>query len=386
MSQGGFPRVANLCRVLWNGGVQRTAIAQTEGLRALGFEVDLYFLRRVSEVAFPLPPGTRVLDRPIGRLGLTGLQRVITAWFAGHRGRDATVDLDRLWAARRAVRKYDVAIYNDQYASLLGIWNRFAHSQPYVMVFHEFYPKVATGPRSWLLNPFADLIDALSVLLAPAIVTTSGATQSRLDRIVPGRTRLARLGAPPPSPGLALPDRDRRSVFSITIWDRGRHPELYLEVAKRNPEFRVVLAGVWADPDHLAEVREQARALPNVTITGAISEADRMALQAGALLYLRYGFGESGPGIGGLEALSCGSIVICNRGLGLAEIISNGQNGFVLATPDPDEASKLLTEIDRMSPEQLARISRAAVETAKENSWARHSQVLAEALRSVVRG
>lgn len=386
MSRNAAPlRVANICRVLWNGGVQRTAIAQTEGLRSLGYVVDLFFLRRTGDVAFQLPPGTTVEESPSRPTLMSGIQRTLTSWFAGHRGKDATVDLDRLWFARRVVRQYDVVLYNDQYASFLGIWNRVVRRQPYVLMFHEFYPKVATGPRTWILNPLADLIDLVSILFAPAIVTESSSTKARLDRIAPGRTRLARLGAPTARPVPPPADRDRRAVFSITVWDRGRHPELYLELARRCPQFRIILAGIWADPAHLEEVRAQAASLPNLTVTGAISEGDRMDLEARALLYLRYGFAEAGPGVGGLEALACGSLVICNQGLGISEIISDGRNGFVLERADPAETSQLLLRIDAMPITEIERISRAAKETASENSWPRHCEALSEALQSVAR-
>jgi glycosyltransferase involved in cell wall biosynthesis len=377
-------RVANVCRVLWNGGVQRTSIAQTEGLRSLGYRVDLYFLRTVDQVAFSLPVGTIVCDSPPRSSWLSEIQRLITSWFASHRGTDATVDLDRLWALRATTREYSVVIYNDQWASLLGIWNAFVRKQPYVLMFHEFYPKVTTGLRSWMLNPLADLIDAVCILVAPAIVTESSSTKTKLDRIVSGRTRLARLGTPSLHAVPALADRDRRLIFSITVWDRGRHPELYLEVARLCPNFHIVLAGIWTDPQHLEQIRSLAAFVPNLSITGPVSEQDRMAWEAKALLYLRLGFAEAGPGVGGLEALSSGSVVICNRGLGLSEIISDGRNGFVLDRADPIEISRLLTRIDNMSTDELGRISQAAKDTARENSWQRHCQVLSEAIQTVV--
>jgi glycosyltransferase involved in cell wall biosynthesis len=208
----------------------------------------------------------------------------------------------------------------------------------------------------------------------------------RLDRIIPGRSRLARLGAPPStfrgSPG----QRDRRAVFSITVWDRGRHPELYIELARLCPEFRITLAGIWTDTVHLEEIRRQAAECPNLKITGPISESERLKLETEALLYLRYGFDESGPGLGGLEALASGSLVLCNRALGLSEIIDDGRNGFILERADPVETSKLLRRIDKMTIDDLTRISEAARTLAEENSWEVHCQVLSEAILAATGG
>jgi glycosyltransferase involved in cell wall biosynthesis len=375
-------RVANLCRILWNGGVQRTAIAQTEGLRALGCEVDLLFLRRVKDVELPLPSGTRILPGPPRPSALAELQESVTAWFAGHRGDDATLDLDRLWSARGLLRDYSVVVYNDQYAAVVGIWNRLTRGQPYVMMFHEFFPRVSKGPLARVLYAFADLVDAVSILLAPRIVTTSSATQARLDRMVPGRSTLGRLGAPATTAPAALSMRDRRRVFSITVWDAGRHPELYLELARLRPEFHFTLAGIWGDPDALVEFRRRAAEVTNLTVTGPISEATRSQLQTESLIYLRYGFDETGPGLGGLEGLAAGSLVICNRGLGLSEVLENGRNGFVLEKADIQETSALLRRIDRMDATELESISRAAERLSKEQSWGKHCEVLLAAIRS----
>ena len=375
-------RVAYLCRVLWNGGVQRTAIAATEGLQALGYDVELIFLRRTSDANYSLPRGTIVTEAPANSSPITRAQQAITSLFAGHRGIDATVDLDRLWAVRDLVAEFDVVIYNDQYASLLGIWNYIWGRRPYVMMLHEFYPKVASGWMSFLLNPFADLLDWFCILLAPAVVTTSVKTLNRLDRVVPGRSVLARLGSPTVS--APIPDssiRDRRTVLSITVWDRGRHPEMYVALAQCCPEFHFILAGIWADRHHFESVKSEASGVPNLTITGPITEDERQRIQDRALLYLRYGFDEAGPGMGGLEALAKGSIVICNRGLGLSEIIEDGKSGFILNAADVAETATLFRKIDCLSDEQISQISAAARQVAQTNSWEAHCRVLAEAIQ-----
>ena len=88
-ARGSGPRVAVLCRILWNGGVQRVAIAQTQALRRLGIPASLFFLRRVAEVAFDLPPGTFFFADPVQAGALVRLQGCITTLFAKHRGLDA---------------------------------------------------------------------------------------------------------------------------------------------------------------------------------------------------------------------------------------------------------------------------------------------------------
>jgi glycosyltransferase involved in cell wall biosynthesis len=376
-------RVANLCRVLWNGGVARAAIAQTEALRSIGFDCDLIFLRATPDIAYSLPVGTRILEDSNGRPARTArtLSRAITRWFAEHRGADASVDLDLLWGARTVLRPYSVVIYNDQYAGLLGMLLRIVRGQPYVQMFHEFYPDESRGAGSRLLRPLADGLDRLTILVAPALVATSSRVAERIERLAPGRTFLARLAAPePPTSPTPAVERDRHEVFSVTVWDRGRHPELFLDLARAAPDYRFTLAGIWTDPAHLDEFRRAALAVPNLTVTGAISEDRRVELMNRALLYLRVGYNESGPGMGGLEALSAGSLVIANRGLGLSEILTDGVDGFVLEGAQPSEIAGLLRRIGSLTPHSLEQISSSARELARRHSWTAHAEVLGEAI------
>jgi glycosyltransferase involved in cell wall biosynthesis len=376
-------QVANLCRVLWNGGVARAAIEQTEALRDLGYDCDLLFLRAAPDVAYSLPAGTRILEiaGEVGTGTLRDLSRAVTRWFAEHRGADASVDLDLLWRARAPLRPYSVAIYNDQYAGLLGVVLRLVRRQPYVQMFHEFYPTESRGAGSRLLRPLADGLDRLTILVAPAVVATSARVAQRIEAFAPGRTYLARLAAPdPPATSTPVGQRDRQEVFSVTVWDRGRHPEMFLELARAAPDFRFTLAGIWTDPTHLEEFRRSASEVPNLTVTGPISEARRVELMTRALLYLRVGYNESGPGMGGLEALAAGSVVIANRGLGLSEILTDGVDGFILDGVEPRDIASLLRRIGGLTPTGLERISSAARTLARQHSWAAHARVLAEAI------
>jgi glycosyltransferase involved in cell wall biosynthesis len=376
-------RVAGVCRLLWNGGVQRVAIAQIEGLRNRGWIADLFFLRATGDASYTLPDRSHILlnEEPERRGPVAALSQRITRLFAAHRGEHATVDLDLLWKLRERLDEYDVTIFNDQYGAILGIYRRLTRGRTYVTMFHEFYPKVARRASRRVLYPLADLLDAVSILIAPVIVTTSQRTFDRLARIVPGKVLLARIGCDIAPARPAIENRDRRQVASITVWDEGRHPELYLEVARRLPQFTFVLAGGWADEEHFRRFHADAGAVSNLRITGPISEAERLHLLGSSLVYLRLGFGESGPGMGGLEALGQGSIIVANAGLGISEILTDGTDGFVTEGDTPEAVARTVERIDRMSLEELDQLSRAAYALAERHSWAAHNAIVEQALR-----
>ncbi|MGH9917587.1 MAG: glycosyltransferase family 4 protein [Nitrososphaerales archaeon] len=381
-----LPRVAVVCRLLWNGGVQRVAIEQTRALRDIGLDCDLVFLRRVENSTYLLPDGTRILSLSDSTRGeANAILRSVTGLYAGHRGQEATVDLDLIFRARRAIRAYDIVIYNDQYAALAGVWNRLTAGQPYVLMFHEFFPRVSKRLSRKLLYPLASLLDATSILLAPGVVTTSTKIYARLSRIVPGRVFLARLASPAPRAVARDLQTTRKRVLSVTVWDRGRHPELIIEVAKLLPEFEFTIAGFWAEEAFRAEVEKSASMLPNVLVTGTIPEDQLKGLYESNLIFMRFGYGESGPGMGGLEALSFGCIVIANEGLGIAEVIRDGVDGFIASDLSPGTIATLLRRIDAMDDATLGVHSEHALKLAGQLSWHEHGRVLTEAIKSVLR-
>lgn len=379
-------RVAYVCRVLWDGGVQRVAIAQVEQLRANGISCDLIFLRAAASHTFSLPSGTRILERGDREppSGVRQLSRAATALFARHRGPEASVDLDLLWQVRRTLQAYDVVLYNDQYGGLLGAYLRLTRGQPYLLLLHEFFPTESIGVRA--LRPLAHFLDEMMLLLAPRVLVFSPDIAARVGRRYPGRLALLHYGAPPVSDPIPVGIRDRRSVLSLTVWDRGRHPETLLELARLAPEFKFVMAGQWADSDHFREFQRQAEGQTNLLLTGAISEERRLALLRKSLVYLRLGYGESGPGMGGLEALANGSVVISNRGLGLSKMLDSGVDGFVTEGSQPSELAEVLHRIDALSIQELESISRKASALADRFAWpAQRAELAREVVQVALR-
>lgn len=373
-------RILNVCRILWNGGVQRVSIGETIALRKLGVSCDLVFLRSTGNAPYDLPEGTRILSPPGAKSG-HGLSRWITRIFGGHRGEQATVDIDLIWQSRTLAKGYDVLLFNDQYAALSGAYLRLTRRQAYVLTWHEFYPKVSRSPWRLLFFPVADAIDAFSLLLAPSIVTTSRKCFNRLERIVPGRTTLARIGFPDPVSPARSRWAARRLVVALTVWDRGRHPEFYLTLASLLPDFQFTLVGVWTDPEHLAAMMEESRTLPNVRITGQVSEEERVSLLNSAGVYTSFGYSESGPGMGGLEAVSLGLVVLANRGIGISELLSDGRNGFIAEPFTLEVAAAKLRRIAALSPAEFDQVAALGQALCSEYSWSEHGKHVLEAAR-----
>ncbi len=381
-------RIAVLVRILWIGGVQRAAIEGVKGLKALGQDCDLIFIRKASS-SYELPAGTRILfnakeskDRKWSKV-----LWFVTSVFAKHRGRDATVDLDLMIEANRVVREYDLVVYSDQWVALIGLWNKIRLGKPFILFLNEFFRRPPSGKLYPILMVPAVLWDHLVIAFADGIITTSTYNYKILAK-KRRRVWLARLGCTEAKPSGT---RRRRQVLSLTLWDRGRNPWIYLEIAKSLPDVEFVLAGVWAEEDFREEVRQAARALPNVRITGELSEDERESLLEESLIYLRFGradrgpgMAERGPGMGGLEALGHGCIVVANSDLGISEIITHGVDGFILKKTSASEAAHRLREILSLDEKRLELLGSAARALCRRVSWTEHAKVILQAANEVM--
>ncbi len=83
------------------------------------------------------------------------------------------------------------------------------------------------------------------------------------------------------------------------------------------------------------------------------------------------------------EAMATGVPAITTTGAGAADVIANGENGFVL--PEPLDVDLLAGTLDRLAadPELRHRIGRAAQKRARTLTWKQHGQEVEAAMRQI---
>ena len=102
-------KIAIIVRILWPGGVQRTAFAEAEGLTRLGNDVDLIFIRKTNRYTYNSKILYKVIyDDKVNSRFLAKLLRKITTHYNPQRGSDATVDLDLIRKFEHSIKKQDI--------------------------------------------------------------------------------------------------------------------------------------------------------------------------------------------------------------------------------------------------------------------------------------
>jgi glycosyltransferase involved in cell wall biosynthesis len=358
------------------------------------------------------PTGAR-LRRQLGRRALPG---VPARWVRSHPGwellRTASglagapeVVKDRLWermvlrfdqAVSRGLSGAEGAVYGYEHACRasfsrareLGVRRIFDMASPHFTFMDrllarqmEEFPEVrtahdvATGSLSQRRNAhkqaeldLAELVVANSTFTARTLLDTG---------YPPERVRVVPLGAPP----VAAVPRDVaahgpvRFLFAGTASIRkGAH--VLLAAWKKLAPARgasLTLAGQWTLPDAMR------RGLPpSVRVAGSLPRADLEALyrESSVLVFpsLADGFAMVVT-----EAMAHGLPVIVTRHVGAADLVREGDNGWVLEPGDADAvAERMQWCIDH--PAELVAMGEAATRTAAENGWTDYQHRLVRAI------
>jgi glycosyltransferase involved in cell wall biosynthesis len=357
------PAYTVVSRLLWPG-TGRVAIEEARHLPA-----KLLVYRQSATPLFYDTTGIdlQYLRNRTGRGQFTSLYAALTMLYYSGRGIDATIDLDLI--ARAVSKVSGPALFHDQFAGLTGLLGRFRYQSDYAVYLHE--TALGPGPGVWATKSFW-LNRALrsfdrSVLEQARLVLTNSELNCSILRESGIDAKVLYAGC---NPLRQLPERREPLILATTVWDRDRNVDAYLELA-RNTRARVVLAGSWGRAEEMDAFREKYHDL--VEVTGPISEAELNALSQRASVYVRFGFGERGPGQGGIQAMGFGLPVITNPALAISELITDGVDGFVVRSIEEagERANSLLSDDGRRR-----RMSEAAWSKSQGLTWSAHADRL----------
>lgn len=352
-------------RILWSGGVARLAI---EEARHLGAQLIVY--RKSEQKNTYDLEGINVTFLTIRRSKLiVSFLKYITKLFAHERGNEAVVDLDLIVRGSRRIHGF--AIYTDPLAGLTGLIRKFLFGDKYCVFLQEttFGKKGYSQLRYFMWKA----IDKLVLSNAALVLTLTDWNRDLLSKLgIEAHTVSA--GCYP----VATPNLDHRSIIlTVSMWDVGRRPEVYVELAKLTG-LDLVIAGNWTDYEYMRRFISANNKF--VTVTGPISDNQLNELYDRSLAYIRFGFDERGPGMGGLEAMAHGVPVLTNPDLGIREIIEDYYNGFIVNNMR-QASDKILELSDNRS--LLEHMSLNALETANKYTWEAHKKMILQLISNV---
>ena len=155
--------------------------------------------------------------------------------------------------------------------------------------------------------------------------------------------------APQDNPAEISSDRPLE-VLSVTRLSRTKGHRYLLEamaaLGAEGIRFRYRIAGDGPERDAILARAAELGLTDSVELLGAISQDQVRTLLGEADLFAltSFGQGEAAP-VAVMEAMSCGVPVICSRIGGTADMIANGEDGFLVAQEDPDDIAAAIRRL-----------------------------------------
>lgn len=156
----------------------------------------------------------------------------------------------------------------------------------------------------------------------------------------------------------------KRVVTMVARFDRAKNWKMFIDVAERfADDENVVFLAVGDGPliDNYKTLGNE-----NVVFAGRRSDVENiLKITDVSLLFSNSDVHAEGVSNSIMEAMAAGVPVIATRGGGTAEIISDGENGFIVEPDDVDSATRLCRELVVDNPEKRNEMGEKAVDEIK---------------------
>ena len=152
--------------------------------------------------------------------------------------------------------------------------------------------------------------------------------------------------------------------FDVTI-------RAFAKLRDKYPESRLTIIGKGGQREALEALCQQLNLAEAVQFLGQLPNARVLAEMAKAQFYVMPSSPE-GFGIVYLEAMAAGCLAIGTEGEGIADLIINGENGYLVSANDPDAIANIIDK-SLQDPENAVNIARQGQKAARELTWEKNA-------------
>ena len=141
----------------------------------------------------------------------------------------------------------------------------------------------------------------------------------------------------------------------------------FAKIVQSHPDARLTIIGHGSQRETLEQLCQACGVAHKVTFTGQIPNAQVLEHLSRSQFFIMPSVRE-GFGIVYIEAMACGCITVGTKGEGIADVIRNGENGF-LVTPDAPEEIVSIAQDCLEHPSVAARIAMVGQQEARSLTW-----------------
>ena len=243
-------------------------------------------------------------------------------------------------------------------------------------IFHYFIPGREPWKRNIRIARDVDALMAVSNLLMSRVAPYRG--EGKLSRVVQNGVDLS-----------LVPMNEKkkpRSVISVgTLKARkcmDRTLEAFARLADEYPDATLTIVGIGEMEGQLRARIGQLGLQERVALTGGLPHEEVLRRMAQSDLFVLPSWGE-GYGIVYIEAMAAGCIAVGAKDEGIAETITDGENGFLVPAGGIDETERVMRQVFA-HPERYEALRQKGMQAARGLTWARNAEQTAEVYREAI--
>lgn len=154
-----------------------------------------------------------------------------------------------------------------------------------------------------------------------------------------------------------------------------------LSAIENVPNSHLTVTGSYNSEDWFIK---QATTSDKVSFTGLVTIDKMREIYENADVFVIPSFAEGMAQVG-IEAMACGLPIICTHNSGVADLVTDGKNGFIIEAGNEEQLrEKMQWFVDH--PDQIVEMGRLAKKVAQEYSWTAYEKNVVNAMRDVICG
>ena len=243
-------------------------------------------------------------------------------------------------------------------------------------IVHYFIPGREPWKRNIRIARDVDALMAVSNLLMSRVAPYRG--EGKLSRVVQNGVDLS-----------LVPMNEKkkpRSVISVgTLKARkcmDRTLEAFARLADEYPDATLTIVGIGEMEGQLRARIGQLGLQERVALTGGLPHEEVLRRMAQSDLFVLPSWGE-GYGIVYIEAMAAGCIAVGAKDEGIADTITDGENGFLVPAGGIDETERVMRQVFA-HPERYEALRQKGMQAARGLTWARNAEKTAEVYREAI--
>lgn len=377
-----FLRIGVLIDQLRYAGVEKVAVNEVLALRRIGFEAKLVVMQRgrsdeyVFKETLKKIPVVFLSDR-LPRLFRFSFRFPLLSFFALFH-----ITFPYLSSPKVGKKEFDVIISHGTYTSFTAIALGKLRGIPFIAYIWDpasyiiesvYSERIRFGSLLSLMKGIGMFIDNRIVNNSKLILTACKTHLLLLNKQSAGGK--VRLLYPSTDPASEFNMHKENYMVVVTAWKEGKEPEYLFQIAEKNKDLKIVIAGSWHPKEYQQCFMDKLNSLglqKQIIVTGALSEEKLRATYGNALFFLQFK-ADIGFGMPALEAAANGCTFVIPEEQGVCDLFENGVEGFYIKEKDLEAITNYINLFKR-EKDLTTNMSMAAWTKVKQKySWTKHA-------------